>query len=85
MVSSVGNTQILYIGNNALTVIRANNYLGKVNGFLTNEDPASVTLSRVRLGNLRAPNRQHDPTRSQLYTATSDRRPELTLRPDNRN
>ncbi len=66
MVSSVGNTQILYIGNNALTVIRANNYLGKVNGFLTSGDAASAALSQVANTNIRAPDRQHDPTRSKL-------------------
>ncbi|KRA05578.1 MAG: hypothetical protein PGN22_00575 [Agrobacterium cavarae] len=61
MVSSVGNTQILYISNNALTVIRANNYLGKVNGFLTSEDAASAALSQAADSNIKAPNRQHDP------------------------
>ncbi len=66
MVSSVGNTQILYIGNNALTVIRANNYLGKVNGFLTSGDVASATLSQVANTNIRALNSRHDPTRSKL-------------------
>jgi hypothetical protein len=66
MVSSVGNTQILYISNNALTVISANNYLGKVNGFLTSEDATSATLSEAANSNIRARDPQHDPTRSKL-------------------
>lgn len=64
--SSVGNTQILYIGNKADAVISANNYLGKVNGFLTSGDAASATLSQVANTNIRALNRRHDPALSKL-------------------